>query len=95
MFFSLRISMRLFQIQDLNEVLGRNLIQNQAPHQKPHLESRTSSRTSSKNQDLGQDLIEILIEILNEDFFLIKNLNECPKNFDEILDEVLDFWWSS
>ena len=32
--FSLRISLRLFQNQDLNEVLGKNLVENQEPHQK-------------------------------------------------------------
>ena len=30
-FFSLRISMRLFQNQYLNEVMGKNLIENQEP----------------------------------------------------------------
>ena len=56
--------MRLFQNQNLNEVLDKNLIENQEPSQEPHQKSRTSSRTSSKNRDLGQDLR--LIEILNE-----------------------------
>ena len=69
--------MRLFQNQDLNGVLGKNLIENQEPHQEFHQKSRSPPRTLSKlknliknlikNQDLGQDPIEILIEILNEE----------------------------
>ena len=81
--------MRLFQNQDLNEVLGKNLIENQERHHKPHWESRTSPRTSSKLKILGKtSWIEILIEILNEDFFLIENLNE---NFNEVLSNILIF----
>ena len=33
--FLIKISMRLFQNQDLNEVLGKNPIENQEPHQEP------------------------------------------------------------
>ena len=43
-FFSLRISMRLFQNQDFNEILGENLIENQEPHQEPHQKSRSWTR---------------------------------------------------
>ena len=71
-FFSLRISMRVFQNQDLNEVLCKNLIENQEPHQ---------------NQNLEQDVIEILIEILNEDFLSLRismrnSIRSCPRDLD-------------
>ena len=97
--------MRLFQNQDLNEVLGKSLIENQEHHQKPHWGMRIKNLIKNliKNQDLGQDLIEILIKILNEDFFSHWEsqwesqwgLAQLPKIliFDEVLDEVLDFWW--
>ena len=89
--------MRLFQNQDLIEVLGKNLINNQEPHQEPHQKSRTSSRTSSKiknliknlikNQDLGQDLIEILSEK--------KPHWESQWESQWGLAQDLDFWWFS
>ena len=76
--------MRLFQNQDLNEVLGKNLIKNQELLQEPHQKSGTSLRTSSnikikKRRDLIENLNENLNEVLPE--ILIR---------DEVLDEVLD-----
>ena len=46
--------MKLLQNQELNEVSGKNLIENQ----ENHWESRTSSRTSSKIKNLTKNLIK-------------------------------------
>ena len=56
--------MRLFQNQDLNEVLGKNLIENPEPHQEPepHQKSKTSSRTSSKLKILGKTSLRFRVD---------------------------------
>ena len=58
LFFSLRITMRLFQNWDLKQFLGKI----------PHWESRTSS----KIKILGKTSLEIFIEVFNEDFFSLR-----------------------
>ena len=94
LFFSLRISMILFQNQDLNEVLGKNLIENQEPHQTPHWEWRTSSKTSSKIKILSKTSLRFLLSfsmrIVSSLGFLVGFLT-----FDAVLDEVLDSQWGS
>ena len=70
LFFSLRIPMRFFQNQDLKEVFGKNLIENQEPNQEHHQNSRTSSKTSSKIEILGKTSLRFSLR-----FSMRKNSN--------------------
>ena len=83
--FLIKISMRLFQNQDLNEVLDKNLIENQKPHQEPHQKSRTSSRTSSKIKILGKTSLRFSLRFSISFFFSLRismriSMRSCPRS---------------
>ena len=95
--------MRLFQNQDLNEVLGKNLIENQEPHQEPHQKSRTSSRISSKIKILGKTSLRFSLRFSMRIFFSLRismrtSMRSCPRSWFLMrflmrfltFDEVLD-----